>query len=225
MSETTCWSLIGAAAAGNPGEREEFVLRYGPIVRAYVGARWRGSPILREADDVVQEVLLECFREGGALARAEQRRPGGFRAFLYGVTRNVTSRAEEKKGRRRDAALPTSVGSWLPHPNEEDLGRVFDRAWAKALMREAGDRLEENARGKGEAAAQRVRLLRERFQEGKPIRAIASEWEVDPTKLHTQFAQARKEFALALWDVVAFHSPGSRKEIDDECRALLSALA
>ncbi len=42
-SESTCWTIIRAAAAVNPADREEMARRYLGVVRAYLAARWRGS--------------------------------------------------------------------------------------------------------------------------------------------------------------------------------------
>ena len=50
-----------------------------------------------ELDDVVQEVFLACFKEDGPLSRADPERPGGFRAYLYGVVRNVARGVEKKR--------------------------------------------------------------------------------------------------------------------------------
>ena len=44
-----------------------------------------------ELEDVVQEVFVTCFKEDGPLSRADPERPGGFRAYLYGVVRNVAT--------------------------------------------------------------------------------------------------------------------------------------
>lgn len=60
--ESTCWTVIRGAAAGNSGDREELARRYVGVVRAYLAARWRGSAILGELGDAVQEVFVECFR-------------------------------------------------------------------------------------------------------------------------------------------------------------------
>src|SRR5207237_10446059 len=40
---------------GRPAERADFVARYAPLVRAYLGARWRDSPCAGELEDAVQE--------------------------------------------------------------------------------------------------------------------------------------------------------------------------
>jgi RNA polymerase sigma-70 factor (ECF subfamily) len=76
--ESTCWTVIRAAAAGSPQGREELAHRYLAVVRAYRAARWRGSPLRPDLDDAVQEVFVECFRQGGGarLSMARARRCG-----------------------------------------------------------------------------------------------------------------------------------------------------
>jgi hypothetical protein len=92
-----------------------------------------------DLDDAVQEVFLACFRDGGVLGRADPERPGGFRAFLYGVARNVARQAEARRG-RRPGQPPDGRDLADLAADDESLSAAFDRAWAKALMREAARR-------------------------------------------------------------------------------------
>jgi RNA polymerase sigma-70 factor (ECF subfamily) len=219
--QTTCWSVIEAAAAGAAGERQEFARRYGPVVRAYLAARWRASPCRQDLEDAMQEVFVECFKEGGALARADHGR-GEFRPFLYGVARNVALRLERARARARERTAPDGVDLDRLAGAEEQLSRAFDRAWARAILREAAGRQEQRA---AEAAArQRVELLRLRFHDGLPIREIARRWGADPAALHHEYARARQEFKAALLEVVAFHHPGSPAEVERACAELLASL-
>ena len=105
--ESTCWTGIRAAAAGSAGDREEVARRYLAVIRAYLAARWRGSPLRPDLDDAVQEVFVECFRQGGALEAAGAGRVPSFRAFLYGVVRNVARRFESRPVRA--AAPPPEI--------------------------------------------------------------------------------------------------------------------
>jgi RNA polymerase sigma-70 factor (ECF subfamily) len=222
--DSTCWTLIRDAAEGGEAARADFAARYAPAVRAYLAARWRGSGLIRELDDTVQEVFIECLRDGGLLDRARANRPGGFRAFLYGAVRNVALRAEALRARRL-AREPMSAIDLEGIPDDEEaLSRVYDRAWAKAIVREAAERQSVLASGRGEAALRRVELLRLRFHEGMPIREIARLWGLDAASLHHEYARARQEFRSALRDVVAFHHPGTPEEVDRECAQLLSLL-
>ena len=88
-SDSTRWTVIRRAAEGVPQARSEFASRYGPVIRAYLGARWRGTTFFHDVDDAAQQVFLDCFKENGALGRVDPERGTGFRPFLYGVVRNV----------------------------------------------------------------------------------------------------------------------------------------
>jgi RNA polymerase sigma factor (sigma-70 family) len=224
QTDSTCWTVLRDAAAGGAEERAEFARRYAPLVLAYLGARWRGSPLLQERDDAAQDVFVECLRHGGVLDRARPDQPGGFRAFFYGVVRNVALRVEQKQARRRELQPSASDAADAVAGREEALSRVFDRAWAKTVMREAASRQAELAATRGAAAVRRVELLRLRFQEEMPIREIARLWAEDPAPVHHEYARARVEFKEALLEVMAFHHPGSPEAADEECARLLALL-
>jgi len=115
--------MIEAAATGAAGAREQFARSYAPVVRAYLAARWAGSPALQDLDDAVQDVFVECLKSGGVLDRADPARAGGFRAFLYGVIRNVARRAEE--GRLQGARAPSPAGAI---PRRSPLASARSRA-------------------------------------------------------------------------------------------------
>jgi RNA polymerase sigma factor (sigma-70 family) len=226
--ETTCWSLIRRASAGEEEDRRLFAGRYEAFVRALLSARWRGSPLAGELEDAVQDVFVECFRSGGVLWRAEADCVRAFRPFLVGVVRNIARRIE---GRRR----PLTFSDALPEDGSDDTpsgipsgadppSRDVERAWARALMGEARDLLEARSRQAGEDARRRLALLELRFQEGVPIREIARRWGSDPTRLHREFDRARREFRAALIDVVAAHHPGTAAEVEHTCGQLILAL-
>jgi RNA polymerase sigma-70 factor (ECF subfamily) len=210
--------MIRGAAGGRRPARDELARRYLPAVESYLRARWRGTPLLDDVDDAVQEVFLDLFREDGALARADPER-GGFRPFLYGVLRIVALRFEERRGRRR--AVQPSTGFDVADEDEPGLSTVFDQAWATLIMREAGDLHARRAREQGGDALRRLDLLRLRFNEDLPIREIARRWKTDPDRLHTAYARARREFRRALGDTVFFHHPGEPEEVEAECARLI----
>jgi RNA polymerase sigma-70 factor (ECF subfamily) len=216
--DSTCWTVIRAAAAGSPADRDELARRYLGVVRAYLSARWRGSARRPDLDDAVQEVFVECFRHGGALEAAGAGRVPSFRAFLYGVVRNVARRFESRPVR---AAGPLSD----VEANEESLSQLFERTWARAIMAEAAQLQRRRAGERGPEAVQRVELLRLRFEDNLPIRTIAERWGVPAAGLHHAYALARQEFKAALLEVVAFHHPGSAAEVEQEAADLLKALS
>lgn len=216
--ESTCWTVIRAAAAGSPADRQELARRYLGVVRAYLVARWGGSAVLGELGDAVQEVFVECFRRGGALEAAGAGRVPSFRAFLYGVVRNVARRFEARPAPL--APLPDDLDA-----DEASQSRLFDRTWAQAIMAEAAQLQRDRAAERGHEAVQRVELLKLRFEENLPIRAIAEQWGVRAADLHRAYALARKEFRAALLEVVAFHSPGGPEALEQEAAGLLKALS
>jgi len=222
----TCWTLIEGASSGNPDDRDRFARVYLPVVRSYLGARWKNGPWSAQIDDAVQETFVECFRENGALGRVERSSSGKFRTYLFAVVRNVALRFEERgardHARRGDDASPLEA---LP-TREERASRAFDRSWAESLLRRAAERQEAAAEARGPNALRRVELLRLRFQEDLPIRDIAERWGVDAADVHREYAKAREEFKAALLEEVGFQHPGPAEaaERERECRALLDLL-
>jgi RNA polymerase sigma-70 factor (ECF subfamily) len=187
------------------------------VVRTYLAARWRGSELRSDLDDAVQEVFVECFRQGGVLEAAGAGRVPSFRAFLYGVVRNVARRFESRPV-RATGPLPDLAA------DEASLSRLFERSWAQAIMSEAAQLQRQQADESGPEAVRRVELLRLRFEESLPIRTIAERWGVPAAVLHHSYALARQEFRAALLKVVAFHQPGSPAEVEEEAASLLQAL-
>lgn len=215
--DVTCWTLIRAAASGNPAARDQFFRVYLPVVRAYLGVRWRGLPLPPDVDDAAQDLFVECFRAGGLLDKVDADRPGGFRAFLLGAARNVARRHESR--RQPDHPLPDELVA-----DDSEPAEAFDKAWARALLREAAVAQQKHAEQVGPPAVRRVQLLRLRFHDGLPIREIATRWGEDAAKLHHEYATARDEFRSALREVIAFHHPGAAAGELDRLAAELLAL-
>jgi len=224
MADATCWTLIECAAAGDRGAREAFAEHYLPLVRDYLEARWRARLSRTELEDAVQDVFLECLKSEGVLERNRERRGRGFRGYLLGAVRNVALRIEERGARRLDGDRHSASELELVPADEPSSSRVFDRSWAATIMRQAAGRQQEAARARGDEALRRVELLRRIFQDGQRIAEIAREWGEPPEELHRQYARARKEFAGALREIVAFHAPGSDAAIERECAELIGLL-
>jgi RNA polymerase sigma-70 factor (ECF subfamily) len=208
MGDATCWTLIEGAAAGDSAARAEFASHYLPVVRAFLSARWRGRAANDDLEDAVQETFVECLREEGALERVGTRRSREFRPFLLGVVRNVALRFETARARR----------------DEDSLSRIFDRAWAEAILREAAVRQERAARETGQDSIRRVELLRQVFQEGRSIAELSKSWGVGSDFLHREYARARSDFLQALKEVVAFHHPDSPELVAKECHEIARLL-
>lgn len=221
----TRWSLIESAGEGDLLARTEFARRYEPAVRAYLRARWRGRFAADALEDATQEVFLEFLKPGGVLERARRDGRGEFRALLYAVARNVARREEERLARKRIEAAEESPELELLEAREATHSRLFDREWARALMKEARELNDQRARTGDERGARRAELLRLRFQEGQPIRDIARAWAVEPKRLHREYRRALDEFASCLREVVASQTHGPRDELDERCREFLALLS
>ena len=220
----TCWTMIGKASRGEQDAREAFARTYWPVVHGYLSARWRNATLRNELDDAIQEVFLDCFKSHGALERFERDRGGGFRAFLFGVVRNVALRVEREAHYLAPALDSDDLSGDESVLHGESPSRLFDRAWAHSILQATADRLEKRASELGPEAVRRVELLRLRFHEGLPIRQIAERWNADPDVLHHEYARARREFKSALQAEVAFHLPGSADAVERECERLIQLL-
>lgn len=221
--DSTCWSLIRGAAAGVPEDRAGFVARYGPVIRAYLAARWRVGVDDDEVGEAAQEVFLQCFKEGGALRRVESDRAGGFRAFLYGVTRNMAFTAEKARRRRH---RESSADDALERVQSEapELSIAFDRAWARMIVAEARQLLERRSSSVGRPA-QRVEALRLRYEDGLPSREIAVRLELPVERVYQFLTDARREFRGALLEVMAtYHPRANRAELERLCVEQMRAL-
>lgn len=224
-SDSTCWTLIQAAASGDAQGRDHIARRYEPPVRAYFRSRWKTNAGSEHADDAVQEVFLECFKEGGALEKIASARTGGFRAFLQAVARNVALRIEERRakalGRRSDESRDLDRLA----TDQSGPEAAFDRSWATEMVKEAARLMDRLAQSQGEAARRRVELLTLRFYDGLAIREIATLWNVEPARLHHDYALARQEFQRCLTRIVAFHQSDEPDLVETECRRLIQLLA
>ncbi len=226
MTRETCWTLIRSAAQGEARAREDFGRRYQPVVRSYLGARWRGGPLAGDVEDAAQEVFLRCFQADGPLAKVESDRPGGFQAYLFGICKNVARETETRRAKNalRSPTTPPELDE-LPG-REERLTVVFDRAFARQMMREARALQAVRTEAAGAEAKQRLEILRLRFEEGLPIREIARRSDAEAAHVHHEYARARQEFHKALLDVVAFHHPGrTPAQVEAGAARLLEALS
>jgi RNA polymerase sigma-70 factor (ECF subfamily) len=222
--EQTCWTLVEGAAAGEEIARDRFARTYLSVVRAFLAARWSGSAMISDLDDAVQEAFLECLKEGGALQNLETPREGKFRTYLYAVVSNVARRFEERRAGERKHRVPVDPSQEPITADEARLSRIFDQAWTKSLLQRAAERQEAEAKNRGAEAVRRVELMKLRFGEDQPIREIARRWEIDPDRLHHEYAKAREEFKQALVAEISFHQPCSLEEAERLSLSLLDLL-
>lgn len=221
---STSWTVVTGAAAGEESARSTFAERYEPLVRSYLAARWRLPRDHEEVRDATQDVFVECFKTGGALERVERDRPGGFRAYLYGVISNVAAMMErgETRRRRREGAPgpdPEKVAA-----NEATLSAAFDRAWTQMVAREARMKLAEQ-RQKDPAAAERFLCLELRYNEGLPPRDIAERLALPVETIYERLKRARQDYRDALLEILGDYDPqATRSQLEERCRGLVGNL-
>lgn len=218
-SPDTSWTLIDSARRGAPKAGEQFARHYEGILRAYFAARWSRGGLHSEVDDAVQEVLLDCLRERGALERADVDRP--FRPFLYGVARTIALRFEQRRN-RADVAVELEGESL--EARETRLSVVFDRAFAVQVMRDATEVQRERARLEGGVRLRRFELLELRFQSGLTIPEIAASWGEEAARVHHMYADARVDFRDALREVVRRRNGAGVGDLERECDWMLEVL-
>lgn len=221
--ESTCWTLVEKAAGGDAAARGQFADTYLDLVRAYLGARWRGLKIVDLLDDAVQEVFLECFRPNGALSKLDRNGPAAFRSFLFVVTNNVARRFIDKVAREQKKR-GENVADLERLPNDDaSLSVMFDRTWAKTLLLRARELQRKKSIGDPERT-RRVELLDLRFGEGLPVRDIAERWKMPPDDVHVLYRRAREEFKSALKEEIRFHGQKTDAAVEEECRRLLGMI-
>ena len=218
--DTTCWSVVLGAAAGEAWNREKFSRLYGPVIKSYLAARWHVPFDDPEVDDGAQEVFVQIFKPSGALVRLDPARDGGFRAYLFGLVRNVALMLERSKRRRRARVQTESALVQEPAATTQSCDAVFDRAWVEALAREARELMAHRLRTRGggtDAAA----LLELRYSDGLPPREIAVRTGLEVQQVYEQLRRAKEEYQKAILDVLAAHHPGSsRSELEQRCQEL-----
>jgi DNA-directed RNA polymerase specialized sigma24 family protein len=220
--DTSSWSLIRRAAAGDPGDRERFAARYAPVIRAYFSARWHLPLAHERVQDASQEVFVQCFRENGVLDSADPAR-GEFRAFLYGVARRVGANMDRVAGRRREhdahSAIDDEVASSGTGPS-----RSFDRAWARLVVREAGELARSRAAGRPARMAG-LEALQLQFFEGLEPREIAARRGVPVEDVYERLRLAKRDFRAAFLEVMAIYNPHcSEAELRQRCIDLVAQL-
>lgn len=139
----TSWGLV--LAARDDGHRRDafstLCRRYWTPI--YASLRRRGFR-QDDAEDLVQGFFLHLV-EHGTVARADPQR-GRFRSFLLGALRWFLSNDRERESARKRGGIATFVAidvaefeSTLPSADAgaEALDLLFDRQWARALVRNA----------------------------------------------------------------------------------------
>ena len=216
--DSTHWSVVLGARAQDPSLRNEFGERYAPIVRAYFAAYWHLPADDPRVEDATQDVFLQCFRSGGVLDNVDPARKGGFRAYLFGVARNIGLSSDRNEARRRSRTCNLDTTEIEEDSSDSQPDAAFHQAWARHVADEAFQLMQTKG---GSGAEARVAMLRLRYFGGLSPREIARRAGLPVEETYRLLYAARGQFRAALLDVVARYSPGtSKRELVEECRDL-----
>ena len=223
LPDSTAWTMILAAGAGEEQARDRFARTYGAVIRAYLAARWHLPAGHESVDDATQEVFVQCFKPLGALNGVDPAGPAQFRSYLFAVVKHVADRIERRERMRR---VPQEELQGLDKIARDDatLSRVFDRAWVAMITRSAwllmASRIENE-----HAGPHRIQILDLRFRDGLPSGEIAERLGLDTDYVYQQLRNAKRDFRSALVEVVGAHHPGATKEeVEARCAELTGLL-
>lgn len=214
--------MLGAASS-SVTHRDRFCRRYGPLIETFLASRWRLPRGHERVADGAQEVFLQLFKPNGALKSVDPTRPGGFRAYLYGVTTKVALErdrvAARQRRERRDSRMELDQlgGTWASQ------SQAFDQAWARLVFQEAYEKMVAQFDG-DPTALRNLQVLQLRYDEALPPREIATRLAIDDVRVVYQVLDTSKaRFRRALVAVMAdYHPSCSKSEVEGLCRQLLT---
>ena len=203
---STRWSLIT-----NP---LQFVLRYSPAVRRYLGALVRNP---HDAEDVAQTFLLRMV---GRPFTPDRVAKGRFRDYLKAVLRNAAIDFFRQNG-----SHPTA-GADLDAFAAPDAERAADLAWLgewrSCLLERAWDGLDEHERGAPDSLAHTaLRLAVDHPDEDSPALAARASTQTGrslrPDAFRKQLSRARRRFAQLLVNEIrkTLERPGAAEVVEE----------
>lgn len=229
---TTSWTVLreaggGAGTAAMRGAQEALYRSYWGPVMALLRARGLQKA---DAEDLAQE-FFQRLLAGRRLAGVEKN-GARFRVWLRKALENfVISAHRRRMSQKRGAGAehleieeyhqPAGVSA------EEDArrqARVFDRAWAEAIVEAAFEALE--ARYHADGQQRTYRVLAQRFQPGQPPASgeeLAAELGVEPAAARKAAERFRRRFREAIRDRVAL-TVADDEDVTDEMRYLRELL-
>jgi RNA polymerase sigma factor (sigma-70 family) len=207
---STHWTLIG-----NP---MQFVMRYAPALRRYVGALVKDP---HDTEDVIQSLLLRMVQRP---FRPEQVRRGRFRDYLKAVVRNEA--LSHFRGKARRPSTAADLG-WVPAAEAENAAdRAWVAEWQNCLLQWAWEALELHERQAPDGQAHTVlRLAVDYPQESSAaLAARAAALTGRPLGVDAfrkQLSRARRHFAQKIvQEVRQTLEDGRAEDVLDELRDL-----
>ena len=231
---TTRWTLIVGAVEDSSHDREalaELCRAYWYPIYAFIRRKGHDPD---HALDLAQSYFARLI-ERGAIAAVDPAK-GRFRSFLRADCGFfLADQADRDRALKRGGGLtPLSIdardaeGRYLVEPvDDETPDRLFDRAWAVALLARAFDRLAEEHREPARARLfDRLKGVLAGGSKGLPLASIAVELGIGVHAVESASRRLRKRFAETVRKEIAetLNDP-SPERVEDEVRALFDALA
>ncbi len=228
--QTTRWTLVRAASLAPAPERraalETLCSAYWPPVYAFV-RRGGASPVL--AEDLTQAFFARLLARDD-FAQADPER-GRFRSFLLGALRHFLANEREreraaKRGPRPlslDSAALNQLESGLEPSSADTPERVFERAWAAAVLERGRGRLAEEQESAGKGAQWRALEphLASSDERGH-VAELAATLGISENAVRVALHRLRRRFGELVRDEVRETvAPG---EVEDEVSVLWRAL-
>ena len=230
----TDWSKVRQAAGAvgkNPDRLNALILRYQVPLKVYLLS---GFPSLQnQADECLQEFAEDKFLREGWLDKANRDR-GRFRDFLKSSLRNFL-----KDRLRKQATRPASLDELeLEVAEEGPADTLFDLNWARTILAETLERMEEDCRAPAKDQPRRahiweifrLRLLQPALEGAEPVayeELVSRLGIVSPFDAQNMLATAKRIFTRHLEAVIAEYAKGGeavRRELE-ELERFLSGLS
>jgi DNA-directed RNA polymerase specialized sigma24 family protein len=216
--------MIADARCGNREARERFAKLYEPLVKGYLAKRWRLPISHGRVLDASQEVFYQCYKADGILSNSRATYRQRFHTYLRGAVRRVAANMDRQRivNRDRIKGLPQNLDD-AEQQTEASLSRVFDIAWTRIVISEAGLIAQEQADGNSSRTLG-LRALRLRHADGYGCREIASHLGVDQEGVYEILRVAKKDFRIAMLTVMSTYYPNmTETELQSECSKLASS--
>ena len=229
---STRWSVVRRAARGGTDDGREALawLFEAYAYPLYAYARRRGMDP-HEAEEAVQELFAKAL-EKGSLSGADPAR-GRFRAYLLGAFENALRNrrrfwnALKRGGGRARLSLDAARAEQryaLEPADVSDPARLYEAAWARALLERAFDALREEYVARGDAVLfDRLRAHLVDQLSDASYAGLAEELGTTEGALKVAVHRLRKRFRAALEGEIA-QTVDNPAEVQDEIRHLFEAL-
>ena len=226
----THWPDVAAAGAADRDRRrdalERLLPRYAPALLAHVRSRFGLGP--EDAEDVLQDFVLNKVLVGNVLAKADQAR-GRFRNFLLRAVDNyVTNWQRDTQAIKRRPAGGIVPLAEVAEPSAPPAdGPALDRAWALALVDAAAERMRAACCGGGRESVwivfegRALALMRGGGQ--RPYAELAAQLGVPESACRELLQSGKERFRRALRRVVGEYAR-DEAEVDAELADLRAAL-